>query len=375
MPAPTSTEEFLGRLGHRYAATGRAAVGVLIAVIAPFAGPPAGVLLCSAVSALLAGWSLLYLRLMWSTPRTRYGVTDVAVMCALGLAQPWLVDPDLLVAFSGWVAPVVSFAVVALQWHLRPAPAAAATLLVVGAYVVGASASPEVTLGQAMAAGGAWMLVEAGLSRLLWQLVRRGGRSAGELMAARFAQDRAAELAAALRADQRVHWAAVHDTSASTLLMVGLGEVRGDEPWLTGQIARDVAALGGAVPAGPGDVAEALAAVVARSPLRVDLSVAAGLRVPAAVAVAVEGAVGEALENVRRHAGVAAAAVRAERTGSGVRVTVTDTGRGFDPATVTGGRGGLVVSVRERMDAAGGRAGVESTPSTGTRVTMKWPRG
>ena len=102
---------------------------------------------------------------------------------------------------------IAVIAVIALQWHLAP------------------------------------FRVDAVLSRLLWRLVRRGGQVADRLMSEQFEQEREAVLAAARRAGQRVHWATVHDTSASTLLMVGLGEVRGDEDWLADQVRRDITAL------------------------------------------------------------------------------------------------------------------------------------
>jgi hypothetical protein len=190
-----STAEFLDRFGLRHAAGARAAVGVLMAVAAPFAAPPAGVAVCSLVAVVLAGWSLVYLHPDADSAADLGLVVDIAFMCGLCLAQSVLVDPSLLVRFLGWVSPISSLAVVALQWHVRPLPGAIATVLVRVAYVVGASASPEVTVAQAPVAGGVRTAVEAALSRLLWLLVRRGGRIADEHMADRFAAELAAELA------------------------------------------------------------------------------------------------------------------------------------------------------------------------------------
>ena len=65
-------------------------------------------------------------------------------------------------------------------------------------------------------------------------------------MRAQFATERAAATAAARRSAQRAHWATIHDTSASTLLMIGMGAVRGTEEWLPGQVRRDIRLLGGA---------------------------------------------------------------------------------------------------------------------------------
>jgi signal transduction histidine kinase len=104
--------------------------------------------------------------------------------------------------------------------------------------------------------------------------------------------------------------------------------------------------------------------------------------VPGPVATAIEGAVGEALENVRRHAGTGAATVRLDAVGTGVRVTVADAGAGFAPAAVPQSRHGLVLSVRERLARAGGRAQVHSVPGAGHRgrtgvaawMTSRWAR-
>jgi signal transduction histidine kinase len=97
--------------------------------------------------------------------------------------------------------------------------------------------------------------------------------------------------------------------------------------------------------------------------------------VPAVVGKAVEGAVGEALENVRRHSGTDRAVVRLLAEPARVVVTVSDSGRGFDPATVPASRHGLVLSVRERMARAGGRAEVRSAPGVGTVVQLEWSGG
>jgi signal transduction histidine kinase len=91
--------------------------------------------------------------------------------------------------------------------------------------------------------------------------------------------------------------------------------------------------------------------------------------------VAIEGAVGEALENVRRHAGTDRAVVRLVESPGRVVVTVSDSGAGFDLTAVPASRHGLVLSVRERMARAGGRAEVRSAPGIGTVVELEWADG
>jgi signal transduction histidine kinase len=168
----------------------------------------------------------------------------------------------------------------------------------------------------------------------------------------------------------------VHDTSASTLLMVGLGEVRGDEEWLPAQVRRDIAALDGTVLGVDGDLVEVLQATAAQAPVEVELRTDVDDAVtPPEVVAALAGAAGEALRNVHRHAGTGRASVHVCRRDERVVVVVADDGRGFEPGAVAEGRSGLAVSVHERMALAGGRATVESGAGAGTRVRLEWPGG
>jgi hypothetical protein len=374
-----NTAEFLLRSAQSYASFGRGVIGVLVAVIAPFAGPPVGVAVCTAVAVAFAAWSVVFAWQMRRDPRPWLWWTDVVVLVGLSLAQPLLVDPQLTGSLSGWVTPIVSFALAALQWYTSVRDGLVAIGVVGLALVIGGVLSPGVGLATALLAIGAWTVVEGLLSRLLWGLVERGGRIADDVMDRGFAQEREAATAAARRADQRLHWSTVHDTAASTLLMVGLGEVRGDEPWLPAQVRRDIDALADR----PADrdtgraLADVLTAVVNRAIVEVHLELPGGdpVPVPAAVGVAVEGAVGEALENVRRHSGTDRAVVRLVTEPERVVVTVSDSGRGFDPAAVPASRHGLVLSVRERMARAGGRAQVRSSPGIGTVVELEWADG
>ena len=90
-------------------------------------------------------------------------------------------------------------------------------------------------------------------------------------------------------------------------------------------------------------------------------------------------AVRELLFNVVKHAGVLRACVQLDSCGEDhVRIVVSDTGTGFDPAKVhadaadPGGFG--LFSIRERLDLLGGQFSVESSPGAGTRVEIRVPR-
>jgi signal transduction histidine kinase len=81
----------------------------------------------------------------------------------------------------------------------------------------------------------------------------------------------------------------------------------------------------------------------------------------------------EALSNVGRHAEAPTCRVSLYRTSDGVVLEVDDDGRGFDPAQATGAGQGLR-NLRERAEALGGRAEIDSTPREGTRVRVTIPR-
>jgi signal transduction histidine kinase len=84
--------------------------------------------------------------------------------------------------------------------------------------------------------------------------------------------------------------------------------------------------------------------------------------------------VGEALENVARHAAATRVGVEVCRDvdGQGV-VRVTDDGRGFDPGCVAADRFGLV-GMQERALQAGGVLELSSRPGAGTRVSLRIPQ-
>jgi hypothetical protein len=377
------TTELLRRFGRRYPAVGRAAVAVLCAATAPFAAHPERTTTV-VVAAGVVLWNVAYLAFVLPDGRSRgrflvVCTVDLVLVCVLCLATPLLVDPGLQRASLGWISPIASFTVVAVQFQLPPLAAAAATLAVSLSFVAGTAVSPGLSAVDGLLVGGGWMVVEAGLARLLWRLLLRGGREADRLLRAQFAAERAAATAAARRADQRAHWAMVHDTAASTLLMIGLGEVTGTEEWLPGQVRRDIALVDGALVdgghddrTGEADAGAALREAADRAHVQVELDCPAEVTVPAAVASALAGAVAEALENVRRHAGTGAATL-VLLAGTGVEVVIADTGRGFDPAQVGSSRLGLAWSVHDRMHAVGGRAAVESSPGRGTVVRLWWP--
>jgi signal transduction histidine kinase/ABC-type uncharacterized transport system substrate-binding protein len=94
---------------------------------------------------------------------------------------------------------------------------------------------------------------------------------------------------------------------------------------------------------------------------------------PAEVALCLYRIAQEALANAVKHS--AAQQVRVELSGAADFITlqIVDDGAGFDPGVIRG-RGGLgLVSMRERVFSLGGEIGIESWPSSGTRVHVHIP--
>ncbi|MHB8679993.1 MAG: sensor histidine kinase [Rudaea sp.] len=79
----------------------------------------------------------------------------------------------------------------------------------------------------------------------------------------------------------------------------------------------------------------------------------------------------EALHNVVRHSGASRVVLALQETESGgLRLSVEDNGRGFDPAQFAGGSG--LESMRRRAAAIGAAFTLESAHGRGTRIVLEW---
>jgi signal transduction histidine kinase len=95
---------------------------------------------------------------------------------------------------------------------------------------------------------------------------------------------------------------------------------------------------------------------------------------PLATKIALYRIIQEALTNSWRHAAGADQSVGVEGRDGFLRVEVTDTGPGFDPATVGASEQHLgLVGMRERVESLGGEFRIESAPGQGTRVVATLP--
>ncbi|HEY2556588.1 MAG TPA: ATP-binding protein, partial [Diaminobutyricibacter sp.] len=84
-----------------------------------------------------------------------------------------------------------------------------------------------------------------------------------------------------------------------------------------------------------------------------------------------------AMANVVKHADARSATITIDRDADTVRLTITDDGRGFDPAAVAVARAsgasdsfGLTAA-RERVDQLGGTLTIDAEPGRGAVVTVE----
>ena len=334
------------------------------------------------VTALIV-WNVVYGRRLLRTRSTeghgRWFAADVVVSCAVLLSQHWTIPLDGQADGTGWMNAFVAMSIVTCQWHTRPLVGAAATIVLVAAYFIGV----ETSIGGGGAlwpAAAIWLLVDGLLSRGLFTMVRRGGRRADEYLAAGEKVRSAAQISHARRADEREHLAALHDTAASTLLMVGLGTVRGRPAWLAEQARQDLLVLDPQARPDTGpeaivDLGTMLTATTAGGQVTVRHPPLHTLLLPVSAAAAIRDSVREALTNVARHAGVPEARMAVHQDGDRLVVEVSDTGVGFDADAVPPHRRGISESITARMARAGGSAQVRSAPGAGTVVHLEWAHG
>lgn len=296
---------------------------------------------------------------------------DYIATVAVCLAIPLLVStPDFYRSNSAPVA-IVGTAVVTYGISLPSAVSGAMTGLLAAAYAIGAA---RVT---------GWDHVDEifnlyyfGLqwaaSTVMRYLVVRVTRAVDTARRDRISAEVAEEVGAAVREYDREQTRLLHDTVASTLLLVGQGTpIPADR--LAAQAARDLDVLGDGPHTAPRHSVELVAAlrdltVHLRTPARLD-----GVRtrwVDGTTAAPVIAAAREALNNVDRHARAGLVRIGVHRNS----IVITDDGTGFDCTAPSAGHG-LSASIRGRMTQLGGHATVTSTPGNGTVVQLSWPTG
>jgi signal transduction histidine kinase len=151
---------------------------------------------------------------------------------------------------------------------------------------------------------------------------------------------------------------------------------------LSAQLARAVAEANGALedlretargihPAilAKGGLRAALKTLASRSPIPVDLRVAAEERLPEPVEVSAYYVAAEALTNVARHARASSVSVEVEYADEVLRVAVSDDGCGGADFS----RGTGLVGLKDRVEAIGGRIFLDSPRGAGTSLRVELP--
>jgi anti-sigma regulatory factor (Ser/Thr protein kinase) len=322
------------------------------------------------ICVLVLGWGVLRLFQRRRPPTPLLLVLDTVVVCVVGLTQPLTSTPSAVLTQTGFGLNTCNPASLTFAWRPRRGMAAALCALVIVSYLIGASMVDGI--GPPWSTPAFYLLpIQAAVSRALLELVIPAARSADRAAAARRSTAVALEVATARRAAEREHWAVLHDTAASTLLMVGEGVPPSADERIRRQARRDLRTLGasGDFSDGTSRLADDLQRVVGDSALRVDLRITGAPQAPETVALATARAVGEALTNVERHSGVDAATVAARTVEGGFEVAISDEGAGFSSKET--GRG-LSESVIARMERVGGNVDISSTPGHGTVVVLRW---
>lgn len=203
------------------------------------------------------------------------------------------------------------------------------------------------------------------------------------------AERHASELEAQRRQDARL----LHDTVLATLTLLahsGVGvspdalkQQAGDDARLLRQLREGglpqprrsgVYTLEPATESTLGHTLESVKQRFGRMGLEVNWHGAGQVLLPSEVLDSFLLALGECLENVRRHSGVNQADVTITDDETTVRAMVTDSGVGFDLGGVGSERLGFAESVVARLRDVGGNARLFSSPGSGTTVVLEVPR-
>jgi signal transduction histidine kinase len=115
-----------------------------------------------------------------------------------------------------------------------------------------------------------------------------------------------------------------------------------------------------------GGLAQALPAIAAHAPIPVQLNLQGLARYPTSIEAALYFCCREALHNSAKHGGPdTTATITAHADDRMLTLTISDTGRGFDPATSGTG----LTNMTDRLSAIGGNLVIDTAPGRGTRVT------
>jgi len=181
--------------------------------------------------------------------------------------------------------------------------------------------------------------------------------------------------------------AIVHDSVLTTLLSAAFARGAQAQHLAATMAADAIGHLQAAIAAQPnagswtsvGEVADRIRATALTMPFEFAVHGDPARRLPFHASEAIYFAAVQAMVNSVQHAGHDRMVARTvtiycpER--GGIVVEIVDTGRGFDEARIPEERLGVRVSIRERVENAGGSVSIQSCPGVGTIVTLRWPGG
>ncbi|SHT78400.1 Signal transduction histidine kinase-like protein [Mycobacteroides abscessus subsp. abscessus] len=304
-------------------------------------------------------------RLITRSTAAAFTAADFVVVVAACLAVPAL-SADVDLATLGPLA--IAGTAVGSFTGLSPRFNIALTLGVAAAYAVGAAS----VVGWSHVADNFGIYYFAGLwamSMTIRALILRVTDSADALRAKRVAAELQHEVDAAVREYDREQLRLLHDTVASTLLMVSAGTALPPER-VAAQARRDLKVFTdrASAPTPRADLVAALRSNSAHLTTPVCIDGAEEMWIDGAIANLVSAAAREALTNVDRHAHASSVTITVRPQ----LVRIQDDGCGFDTTRPSRGHG-IVDSITARMHRIGGQGMVLSQPGDGTIVELSWP--
>ena len=221
------------------------------------------------------------------------------------------------------------------------------------------------------------MLMISAMILVVVPLCRRTAALADDVADRRAGADQAADAAAAGDRVRRSVSRLLHDEVIHALRAISLPPGAMDPVILRRLVGVGASLLRTGVTTSGPDSGSPLAAIVVAVDLAtvaVDLRVEGEVAVPAQVGEALAGAVGEALRNVDRHAGVDRATVTVRSVRGAVEVEIADRGQGFTATVTPVDTLGLGSSIIGRLVEIGGAVNIISDDDhPGTVVRLTWP--
>lgn len=372
-------------------ATGLAgSVTALLCMLVPGGLAPDILLGCVLLVLAMAGWQYLLGR----TGAIRWVVmtvlTGMAVILLIGFGRPPeprmnLVEESVIAAVA---AGAMSSVAIVLVVSLSRLVTLGSVLGFTVASVVAATVTSNGTIVPLALTISGWFATTLG-GWWMGQSIPRAMQRIAAIGRAHRAERHASELEAQRRQDARL----LHDTVLATLTLLahsGVGvspdalrEQAGDDARLLRQLRlgglptprrSGVYTLEPASESTLGNTLESVKQRFGRMGLEVDWHGSGQVLLPSTVLDSFLLALGECLENVRRHSGVKRADVTITDDDTTVRAMVTDAGVGFDLDGVGSERLGFTESVVARLRDVGGNARLFSSPGSGTTVVLEVPK-